>query len=108
MLTKYTFKIYVCSYLLRLAVKFGQNKSSVQNVRKIYYSILLVIDAYKIKRYKSFVFFNRNHYRNEHPGDSCPCWKSPVYEKSTAPVGQESTYQELNIIENQYQTINPN
>ncbi|XP_078330771.1 uncharacterized protein LOC144624722 [Crassostrea virginica] len=49
-----------------------------------------------------------NHYRNEHPGDSCPCWKSPVYEKSTAPVGQESTYQELNIIENQYQTINPN
>lgn len=44
----------------------------------------------------------------EHPGDSCPCWKSPVFEKSTAPVGQESTYQELNIIENQYQTINPN
>ena len=53
------------------------------------------------------ILLNRNQYRKTHTGDSCPCWKSPIYEKSTAPVGQESTYQELNIIEDQYQSINP-
>ena len=65
----------------------------------------LNIDAYKIKKkQKLFVlfFFKRSHYRKKHPGDSCPCCKSSVYEKATPPVGQESTYQELNIIENQY------
>lgn len=54
-------------------------------------------------------FFNRKLYRQTHPGVTYPCWKSSVYEKSSEiTTGRESTYQELNIEEHPYWTMNPN
>nr|XP_022312137.1 neurogenic locus notch homolog protein 1-like isoform X2 [Crassostrea virginica] len=42
-------------------------------------------------------------YRLTHPGDIIPCWKSSIYETSNKIIGQESTYQELNVKDSQYQ-----
>lgn len=43
-----------------------------------------------------------------YPGNVIPCWKSSIYETqiSNKTVGQESTYQELNVKESQYQNVN--
>ena len=49
--------------------------------------------------------FSKKLYTLNHSGDAFTCWKSPIYEKSTETTGQEPTYQERNIQENQYQDI---
>nr|XP_022305549.1 uncharacterized protein LOC111112375 isoform X5 [Crassostrea virginica] len=86
--------IYIAKYLPSKSKDTEEGALTVGLSISLGFNVILIFAA-------SFLLWR--HYRKVHPWTLQLCWKSPIYEISEHIGGQEQTYQELNLKENQRQ-----